>query len=158
MKRISMKALLCAALIAILALAPVSALAANTVQIYIVKINGARLRTGANRTTVVTSLKKGQRVVYAGRHDGAMYYVRTAGGRTGYIYKEYLKPYGAATRSQIFKTTRRTTMYRNRGSGHLRTLSKGTTVIVYQRKGQWAYIKTLRGTSGYVKLSSIQRA
>ena len=41
---------------------------------------------------------------------------------------------------------------------YVATLSKGTTVIVYQRKGQWAYIKTLRGTSGYVKLSSIQRA
>ena len=158
MKRNRIRALLCAALIAILALAPVGALAASTVQIYIVNITGARLRTGPNRSTVVTSLKKGQRVVYAGKHDGAMYYVRTAGGKTGYIYKEYLKAYGAATRSQIFKTTRRTAMYKNRGSGHLRTLGKGTTVIVYQRKGQWAYIKTLRGKSGYVKLSNIKKA
>ena len=38
------------------------------------------------------------------------------------------------------------------------TLSKGQHVIVYQVKGNWAYIKTLGGTGGFVKKSALKKA
>ena len=43
-------------------------------------------------------------------------------------------------------------------SGRATTLGKGQLVIVYQVKGNWAYIKTLGGKGGYVKTSALKKA
>ncbi len=153
------KALLCALLIATFALSPMSALASSTARIFIVNTEGARLRNGENRTNIVASLPKGTRVVYKGKSEGSMYYVRTSAGQSGYIYKEYLSSYGAASSKQVYKVTKRTAMYRKSGgSGHIGSLSKGTTVIVYEVHSKWAYVKTLKGKSGYVRKSALKKA
>ena len=149
---------LCVMLIASTVLAPVSALAANS-KILIVNVDGARLRNGGSHSKIITSLKKGSRVVYSGEHDGSMYLVRASNGQKGYIYKRYLSAYGAAPSKKIYTARKRVTMYKRASTSSRRVthLAKGTTVIVYETKGSWAYIRTLSGKAGYVKKSYLKR-
>ena len=151
---------LCAMLCFSFAFAPVSAMAASNAKILIVKVDGARVRTGQDLQHIVTSLKKGTRVVYMGKHIGSMYLVRTASGERGYVYKRYLGAYGAAPSKKVYSVTTRTGMFKRASSNstRLRRLSKGTTVIVYSTSGSWAYIRTLEGKAGYVKRSCLKRA
>ena len=37
------------------------------------------------------------------------------------------------------------------------TLKSGTYMLVYKTNGNWAYVKSMSGKSGYVKLSSIRK-
>ena len=153
-----LRLLLCAILIATTVLTPVSALAANS-KILIVNVDGARLRNGGSHTKIITSLKKGTRVVYSGKHDGSMYLVRASNGKKGYIYKRYLSAYGAAPSKKIYVCRSRTTVYKRASTSahHVTRLAKGTTVIVYETRGSWAYIRTLSGRAGYVKKSNLKK-
>lgn len=159
MNRKLLMLLLCAILIASTVLAPVSALAATS-KILIVNVDGARLRNGGNHKKILTSLKKGSRVVYSGTHDGSMYLVRASNGKKGYIYKRYLSAYGAAPSKKVYYTTKKIPLYRHASTSARRVtrLDKGTTVIVYETKGSWAYVRTLSGRAGYVKKSYLKKS
>ena len=157
-KRILMLAL-CLVLIASTVLGPVSAMASSNSKIMIVNVDGARLRGGAKLTRIITSLKKGTRVLLTSKHVGSMYYVKAENGKKGYVYKRYLSAYGAAPSNKIYSVTTRTSLYK-RASTHasrVTRLSKGTTLIVYETKGSWAYVRTLSGKAGYVKRSCLKR-
>ena len=160
MRRNWIKLLVCAALIATFALAPVSALAKGTAKILIVSRDDARLRSRSDINHVLTTLKKGTRVVYAGKRDGQMYLVRTAKGQVGYIYKMFLSAYGAAASNRVYKVSKKAPVYKNQ-HGHpkkIGSLSAGTTVIVYEVRGGWAYVKTLKGKSCYIKTAYLKQA
>lgn len=159
MKRKILTLLICMLLIASTVLAPVSALAATS-KILIVNVDGARLRSGSRLQKIVTSLKKGTRVVYSGKHKGSMYLVRASNGKKGYIYRRYLSAYGAASTKNIYAVTTKTNLYRRASSRSKRVtrLAKGTTVIVYSSKGNWRYVRTLDGKAGYVRKNCLKRA
>lgn len=150
-------------LMASMLLASVSALAASksTVQILKVNVDGARLRSGPSSDySVLTSLDKGSKVIYLGKEKNSFSYVCTAYGKKGYIFRDYLTSYGAAYSSQIYRAKKKVKAYKKAttSSGRATTLGKGQLVIVYQVKGNWAYIKTLGGKGGYVKTSALKKA
>lgn len=169
MKHKKIKLLLCVLLIAALSTAPISALAAS--KGYVLKVatkdgSGANLRssTDANhldstKDNVIATLKNGTKVVYWGVSKGQMLKVMTAGGKTGYIYKESLKSYGAVNRKQVYKTKAKTSVYRRSGSSYKKkgTVGKNVPLLVYGIRGKWAYVRNLNGTPGYIKLSKLKK-
>ncbi len=159
MKKRILMLTLCLMLVASTVLAPISAMASSNAMIMVVNVDGARLRSGSNMARIITSLKKGTRVVYTGKHEGSMYYVRAENGKRGYIYKRYLSSYGAAPVNKIYSVTARTSLYKRAStrSSRVARLYKGTAVIVYETKGTWAYVRTLTGKAGYVKRSYLKR-
>ena len=163
LKRRWIVAALCALLVAAMVMAPVSASASSrkTVQILKVTESGARLRKGpSSEYEVITSLKSGDRVFYSGKVKDAFCYVCTAFGKKGYVYKGYLKSYGAAYRNQIYYANRSSVkVYKKVGhSSRATTLSKGQHVIVYETQDGYSYIKTLNGVGGYVKKNYLSKA
>ena len=142
-------------------MAPVSASASGVVRILRVNVEGARLRTGPGVSTIQKpSLKKGEKVFWWGKTANAFCYVRTSTGRVGYVYKPYLSSYGAVNSRQVYYAKGSTSVYRKASthSSHVGKLSARQHVIVYETRGNWAYIKTLSGKGGFVKLSSLKKA
>lgn len=156
---------LCLLLIASMFIAPVSASAASgnkVVQILKVTADGARLREGPSSAyEVITSLKDGEKVFYLDKQVDAFCRVRTSKGKIGYMYKGFLKSYGAAYYDQIYYSKNKSVKVYKKASTSTKkvaVLSKNQHVIVYEVKGRWAYIKTLGGTGGYVKKSNLAKA
>lgn len=157
MKRI-VAALLCAFLTLSFA-APEAAFAkSNTVYILNVENDGARMRTEPNSESdnVEVSLKKGTKVFYLAK-SGAWYKVRSEYGPSGWVYKGYLKYYGAVSLSSVYIASAKTPVYKKSGSGvkKIMTISKKQFVIVRAANNTWAQIYTLSGTSGYVKIDRL---
>ena len=150
-KRNFLKVTLCLVLALLIGAAPMSALAAGkkdtVVSILKCTVDGGRLREGPGSSyDVITSLRKGDKVLYIG-------------GQNGYIYKGFLSYYGAARRSQIFYATDDgVTLYKKPKSGASKstTLAKGEHIIVYKVVGSWGYAKTLRGKAGFVTAKNLK--
>ena len=138
----------------------VPASAASVVKVMKVNVSGARLRSKAGESTIITSLKKGTKVLYTGKKVNAFYYVRTSNGKTGYVYDKFLSSYGAAYSNQVYYTTKKVNMFRKASakSSKVKKLSKHTLVLVYEVRGNWAYVKTLSGKGGFVKASCLTKA
>lgn len=162
MKRNVFRMALCMLLVLVIGAAPMTALAAkNSKVVAILKCNvdGGRLREGPSSAyDVVTSLKKGEMVFYNNQKDGAFCYVRTLYGQTGYIYHGFLELYGAARADQVYYANDKSIRVYRRPStsaSKATTLGAGEHVIVYKTVGEWAFVKTLRGKSGFVKTSGL---
>ena len=163
MKRKILMIILSVLLIASTVLAPVDALAASKKKIPImqVTVEGARVRKGpSSEYDVMTSLKSGAKVFRISKGKNSFYKVRTSRGLVGYMYKGFLKSYGACYKSQIYTAKKKVKVYKKASTKSKRktTLAKNQQVIVYQIKGKWAYIKTMGGKGGYVKKSALKKA
>ena len=150
------------ALLVAMAIVPAGASAATKVKILKVTVDGARVRSGpSSNYDVKTSLKKGSKVIYLGKTKNSFAHIRTSGGTEGYIYKGFLKNYGSCYKSQVYYNRKSSLkVYKKastRSSGVTR-LTRKQHVIVYQVKGNWAYIKTLSGKGGYCKASALRKA
>ena len=159
MKRNLWKSMLCLSLILVLVLAPMSGMAATkTAKILKINVDQARMRTGASGE-IITTLARGTKVLYLNRTDGAFCKVCTTDGTTGYVYKGFLSSYGSVRADQVYVTTGSTTLYKLSGNSLRKssTLKSGTYMLVYKTNGNWAYVKSMSGKSGYVKLSSIRK-
>lgn len=159
MKRI-VAAFLCALLFVSFA-APQSALAQKKKTVYILNVenDGARMRKepNSNSDNVEVSLRKGTKVFYL-KKSGAWYKVRSEYGPSGWVYRGFLKYYGAVSLSNVYVVSSKTSVYRKSRSGvkRVKTLSKKQFVIVRAANENWAYIYTLSGTSGYVRVSNLK--
>jgi len=156
---------MCILLAATLMAAPIGATAASSnqvVRILKVTADGARVRQGPSSAYgVITSVRKGENVFWLNKNHDAFCYVRTENGQIGYMYKGFLKAYGAAKLDQIYwARTNGVRVYKqNRTSaGRVTTLTNKQHVIVYATQGNWAYIKTLSGQGGFVQLHELQKA
>ena len=165
MKRRITSLILCIVLIASMLILPTNALAASkkqVVQILKVTVDGARVREGpSSEYGVVTSVKKGGKVFYLGTTKDAFCYVKTSSGDVGYVYRGFLKAYGAVGRDQIYYCkSKSATVYKKSGKSLKKSgkLYKKQHVIVYEVRGKWAYIKSLSGKSGYVRKSALAKA
>ena len=159
MKRNLWRSILCLSLILVLVLAPMSGVAATkTAKILKINVDQARLRTGASGA-IITTLDKGTKVLYLNKTDGAYCKVCTTDGETGYVYKRFLSSYGAVRADQVYVTRGSTTLYKRSGNSLRKssTIKEGVYVLVYKTNGNWAYVKSMSGKSGYVKLSSIRK-
>ena len=157
MKKRFLAAVLCVMLLASIFVVPASA--ASVVKVMKINVSGARLRKGPGESDIITSLKKGTKVLYTGKKVNAFCQVRTSSGKTGYVYHKFLSSYGAASSKQVYFTTKKINMFRRAStkSGKVKKLGKHTLVIVYQVRGSWAYVKTLSGKGGYVKASCLSK-
>lgn len=162
MKRRTISLLLAVALLLAMAVVPMGASAATKIQILKVTVDGARVRTGPSSNYAVrTSVKKGAKVMYLGKIKNSFAHIRTSGGTEGYMYKGFLKSYGSCYKSQVYYSGKKGLKVYKKPSSHsssVTKLSKYQHVIVYQVKGNWAYIKTLSGKGGYCLASSLRKA
>ena len=160
--------MLCALLMLTLSIVPPVAAPSNTAQaagsMKIMKTNvqGGRLREGpSSEYDVITTLDKGEKVFYAGKSKNAFCYVCTADGKIGYIYKGFLSSYGTVRTSSIYYTRgKNVRMYKkpSTSASKAATLRQQQYIIVYQKAGNWAYVRTLDGKAGYIQLSKIKCA
>ena len=159
MKRNLWRSILCLLLILVLVLAPMSGVAATkTAKILKINVDQARMRTGASGE-IITTLARGTKVLYLNRTDGAFCKVCTTDGTTGYVYKGFLSSYGSVRADQVYVTKGSTTLYKLSGNSLRKssTLKGGVYVLVYKSNGNWAYVKSMTGRSGYVRLSALSR-
>ena len=161
MKRRVWKLVLCLALVMISVLGSTSALAAKTQTVMILKVNtdGARVRSGSDTgNQVITSLKKNTKVFYMGGTDGAYCLIRTAEGTFGYVYRGFLESYGVVRLDHIFYATEDDVkVYKSPSTSSSRAfkLSEGECIIVFAVRGDWAYIKRIDGSGGFVPTSKL---
>ena len=162
MKRRVISVILTVVLLAAMAIAPAGAMAAKKIQILQVTVKGARLRQGpSSNYSVKKSLDKGTKVFYLGKIKNSFAHVRTTGGTEGYVYKGFLKKYGTCYKNQVYYNSKSSLKVYKKPSTHssrVARLSKNQHVIVYQVKGNWAYIKMVSGKGGYCKASALRKA
>ena len=162
MKRRTLSAILVFVLLMATAVAPAGALAAKKIKILQVTVDGARVRSGPSSSyNVKTSVKKGGKVFYLGSMKKSFAHIRTSGGTEGYMYKGFLKSYGSCYKSQVFYCRKSSGSVYKKPTTHsskVTKLGRHQHVIVYQVKGNWAYIKTLGGKGGYCKTSILSKA
>ena len=135
---------------------PVASARSSTIKLLKVTADGARLREGGSSDyDVITTLKKGTKVFYYGKNSNYFCYVCTSDGKTGYVYKGYLSSYGTVRTDQIYYTTKKATIYKkaSTSSSKVTTIAKNRFVIILKKVGNWGYVQTLDGKSGFVLLS-----
>ena len=165
MKRQLIRLTVCMLLVAAMLTAPLNALAVSpyrVVRILKVTADGARVREGPSSAyDVITSVREGDCVFYLEKNRAAFCYVRTSTGEIGYMYKGFLKSYGAALCGQVYYSRSNSVKVYKRAStssSRVTTLKKNQHVIVYQTRGNLAYVKTLTGKGGFVRLTSLRSA
>ena len=161
MKRRIITVILTVVLLAAMAVAPAGAMAAKKIQILKVTVDGARLRQGpSSEYSVKKSLNKGAKVFFLGKKN-SFAHVRTSGGTEGYVFKGFLKKYGSCYKNQVYYNSKSSLKVYKKPSTHssrVARLSKNQHVIVYQVKGNWAYIKMVSGKGGYCQASALRKA
>ncbi len=159
MKRNVWRSLLCLVLVLVLVTAPLCAFAsAKTAKILKVNVDKARLRDGPSGE-IIAKLDEGTKLLYLNKTSKSYCKVSTANGTVGYIYKDYLSSYGVVRQNQVYKTSKATTLYRRSGNSLRKSssLKKGQYLLVYKTNKSWAYVKSITGRSGYVKLNAIKK-
>ena len=134
--------------------------ASKTMQILRTNVDGGRLRKGPSSDyDIIVTLDEGEKVFYAGKTKNSFSYVCTEGGKVGYIYSGFLSKYGTVRTASIYYTrTKSVRMYKkpSTSADKVTTLRNQQFVIVYQKAGSWAYVRTLDGKAGYIQLSKIK--
>ncbi|MBR6766363.1 MAG: SH3 domain-containing protein [Clostridia bacterium] len=162
MKRRVMCLILCLLILVGMAM-PVGASAAmkdRVVKIMKVNVQGARLREGpSSKYDVITSLGKGSCVFYLEKEKAAFSYVRSSQGKIGYVYEGFLSEYGACKLSQVYTAIAASKLCDRPSevSNRVTTIHKNEHVILYKTRGNWAYVKTLQGKGGFVKLNRFKK-
>ena len=158
MKRNYLVRILCLTLILMLGIMPIcSAYAAS--KAYILRVNTNFVHVRDKDSNIISTARKGTRVLYWGEQIGDMCKVMSASGYPGYIYKGYLSSYGVVNKNQIGIVTSRAPLYKRSGNSLKKagTVKAGTTLLVYQVNGSWAYVKNLNGTSAYIRTSYLKQ-
>lgn len=160
--RKAFKSFVCLILVGMIAFTPVMASAAKVMYILSVT-NCKRVNMHANSwkgSAVIAKLKRGTKVLYLNKNVGGRCKVATAGGTVGYIYKYYLKLYGALNKNKVYKTIATTPLYKRSGNKlkYKKSIPTGRYVCVYQTVGGWSYVRDLTGTAYYVKNVYLKRA
>lgn len=139
--------------------APISA-SASVMQIMKINVSGARMRSGPGDYPIIRSLKKGTKVLYAGKKSKAFYYVKTTDGKTGWVFRDFLSPYGAVNSNSLYRARSKASVYKrpSTSSSRVTKVSSGAYVFVYATRGGWAFVKTTSGKGGYMKLSALRKA
>ena len=158
MKRNYFVRILCLTLILMLGIMPIcSAYAAS--KAYILRVNANYVHVRDRDGDIMSSVRKGTRVLYWGERAGDMCKVVNSSGSTGYIYKAYLSSYGVVNKSQVAIVTSKAPLYRKSGSSLRKsgTAKAGTTLLVYQVNGSWAYVRNFNGTGAYIRTNYLKK-
>ena len=109
------------------------------------------LRSGAGTGySSVAKLSRGTKLAVIGK-SGDWYKVQTSGGKVGYISATYVS-FGLNA-----STTANVNFRKGAGTGYgiIRSLSKGSSVVVHSVSGNWANV-TAGGTRGYVSVNYLK--
>lgn len=159
MKRNIVKSMLSILLIVTLLAAPMSALAASKAYVLRVSVSDfANVRSESGEQ--IAQLRKGTRVLYWGEKNDQMLKVMTASGDVGYVYQGNFTSYGAMSTKQLYVTaSERTGVYGRRGNSpvYRGSVGKGVPVVVYQVRGNWAYVRNLSGKTAYIRTSDLSK-
>jgi len=155
------KSLVCLALIATMAFAPMTAMAASkTMKILKINASGVRLRDGETKE-IIKTLREGTKVFYDGDRKDSFCKVCTLDGEVGYVFKEYLSEYGVVKTSQIYVTTEKSAAYRRSSSSGLKrtsSIAKNTVLLVLDKNGSWAQVQSMDGEVRYMRMDTLKRA
>lgn len=156
-----LKSLLCLILVSVIGILPMTAMAAQNAYILTVNTDRSRLRDGSDaNSSVITTLRKGTKVLYWGVKSNAFMKVATSSGKVGYVYRNFLSVYGAIRKNQIYVTNTPATIYKKSGSKlkSFAKVSSGKYLMVVAQNSVWAYVRTMTGKSGYIKSSALSKA
>ena len=109
------------------------------------------VRSGAGTGySSVAKVSRGDKLAVTGK-SGDWYKVQLANGKTGYISASYVS-FGVSA-----STTANVNFRKGAGTGYgiIRSLSKGTSVVVHSVSGSWANV-TAGGTRGYVSVNYLK--
>lgn len=152
----------CIVMIVSVIAAPFSAVASSSVYKIYKTSKNANLRDKSDYTKIVTFLKKGAKVLWKGsvnKKNKKFLYVYTADGKEGYVYLDNLSEYGAVSKNKLYKAKSKATVYKKAStkSKSVTSVKKGGYLLVYEIKGNWAYVKTASGKGGYVQVSKLKK-
>ena len=153
------KTILCLALIVTLTVALISASAA-TWTIMKVTVDGARVRKSAGNSDIVTTLRKGTKVISTGKANQSYFKIMTLGGKTGYIFRDHVEKLGTVDSTQLYKTTQKVNLRRkaSKTASRVKKLGAGEYVMVISVADGWAHVKTIDGKRGYVNETYLKKA
>ena len=132
--------------------------ASGIITMYKTTVADGRLREGPSPDyNVARTLRQGEKVFYSGTTSASFALVRTTSGEMGYIYTGFLTPYGNVRADQLYSANSTVTVYRSPSTSASRTgtLSGGEAVLVFAVSGNWAFVKTFSGVTGFASLSGL---
>lgn len=156
-----LRVFVCVVMILTCTMTPFAANAASK-SAYILKVNTdyARMRRGPyGNYGIITTLRRGTKVLYGGENAGSYCKVYLTNGTSGYVYRSYLSNYGAVSKNNIYMTTASTDFYIRSGNSPkwVGTVPRSQFVLVYKTNGSWAFVKSLTGATGYMKLGTLKK-
>ena len=85
--------------------------------------------------------------------------VVTADGTYGYVYRGYLRVYGAFSRNRIGYNTADAALYLRDGEhlSRVATLPAGQFVYLLKLNGNWAYVRLMNGRTCYMQLNTLAK-
>lgn len=160
MKQRIMKILISLVLVCSMVMIPIVAQASEPIYILVVTADYARMRDQPSADgNIVTTLRVGTKVMYLGDGGNMQCKVVTADGTYGYVYRGYLRVYGAFSRNRIGYNTADASLYVRDGD-HLSwvaTLPAGQFVFLLKLNGNWAYVRLMNGNTCYMQLTTLAK-
>ena len=157
--RKSVLGLICLALIASMALAPLNALAEKG-KIYKSTENGVRIREKPQSgSAIIGKLKKGEKVIHLSTKNN-WWRIKTSNGLSGYVFPSNLKYYRTYDVGKIYRasSSKGIKVYKKAASksGVKGTLTRRYTVVLLAKSGNWGLIRVVKnGKVGYVPLKNL---
>lgn len=160
MKNRIFKVLISLMLMLSMVIIPIAAQASETLYILVVTEDWTRMRDApVHDANIITKLRTGTKVLYLGDGGNMQAKVVTSNGTYGYVYRGYLKVYGAISKNRIGYNTADAALYLRDGE-HLNwvaTLPAGQFVYLLQLNGNWAYVRLVNGKSCYMRLDTLAK-
>ncbi len=160
MKQRILKILISLVLICSMAIIPIAAQASEPVYVLTVTADYARMRDQpVHDANIIATLRVGTKVLYLGDGGNMQCRVVTADGTYGYVYRGYLRVYGAFSRNRIGYNTADAALYVRDGEhlSRVATLPAGQFVYLLQLNGNWAYVRLMNGRTCYMQLTTLAK-
>ncbi len=141
-------------LIVSMSILPMVAQASGAVYILMVTEDWARIRY---EDGTIESLRAGTKLMYLYDGGNMQCWVSTTSGKKGYIYRGYVKVYGAYSRNRIGYNTENASLYVRNGE-HLEwvaTLPAGEYVFLLRLNGNWAQVRLRNGKTCYMSTDTL---
>lgn len=160
MKKRIFKVLISLMLMLSMVIIPIAAQASETLYILVVTEDWTRMRDAPVRdANIITKLRAGTKVLYLGDGGNMQAKVVTSNGTYGYVYRGYLKVYGAVPKNRIGYNTADADLYLRDGEhlNRVATLPAGQFVYLLQLNGNWAYVRLVNGKNCYMRLDTLAK-
>ncbi len=156
MKRRIMTFMICMIMLASMMVMPMNALASGK---YMTVTSNVNLRSNDNINDVVGTLKKGTTVYYTGKKYKAFYQIKTSKGKTGYVFKMYLKDAGSKGEGMVCRVKSNSVLYKKAStdSRKVASLMEGRYVQIISTGDGWAYVRTTNDKKGYIPTSQLKK-